>query len=95
MVAGAARPPLQSCIDHKWTEGQRRTGAGKLPLPRASVNDPSPVSCLEQAHSNRSVLSAMLFALVAPPDRRHITDIPRFGDVATAEMIVPRTLRFE
>jgi hypothetical protein len=37
----------------------------------------------------------MLFAVVAPPDRRHITDIPRFGDVATAEMIVLRTLRFE
>jgi len=37
----------------------------------------------------------MLFAVVAPPDRRHIADIPRFGDVATAEMIVLRTLRFE
>jgi hypothetical protein len=30
----------------------------------------------------------MLFAVVAPPDRRHIADIPRFGDVTTAEMII-------
>jgi hypothetical protein len=37
----------------------------------------------------------MLFAVVAPADRRYIADIPRFGDVATAEMIVLRTLRFE
>jgi len=33
----------------------------------------------------------MLFVVVAPPDRRHIPHIPRFGDVATAEMIVLRT----
>ena len=37
----------------------------------------------------------MLFDVVAPPDRRHIPDIPRFGDVATAEMIVLRTLQTE
>jgi len=34
----------------------------------------------------------MLFAVVTPPDRRHITDIPRFGGVTTAKMIVLRTL---
>jgi len=37
----------------------------------------------------------MLFAVVAPPDRRHNADIPRFGDVTTAEMIVLRTLQME
>jgi hypothetical protein len=37
----------------------------------------------------------MLFAVVAPPDRRHIADIPRFGDVTTAEMIVLKTLHME
>jgi hypothetical protein len=37
----------------------------------------------------------MLFAVVAPPDRRHIPHIPRFGDAATAEMIVLRTLQME
>jgi len=37
----------------------------------------------------------MLFAVAAPPDRRHIPDIPRFGDAATAEMIVLRTLHLE
>ena len=30
MVAGAARPPLQSCIDSQGS------GAGKLPLPRVT-----------------------------------------------------------
>jgi hypothetical protein len=37
----------------------------------------------------------MLFAVVAPPDRRHIADIPRFGGVTTAEMIVLKTLHRE
>jgi hypothetical protein len=37
----------------------------------------------------------MLFAVVAPPDRRHISDIPRFGDVTTAKMIVLKTLHME
>jgi hypothetical protein len=37
----------------------------------------------------------MLFAVAAPPDRRHIADIPRFGDVTTAEMIVLKTLHRE
>ncbi len=50
------------------------------------------VSFLEQVHPRCSVLSAMLFAVVASPDRRHIADIPRYGDAATAEMIVLRTL---
>jgi len=50
---------------------------------------------LERVHSRCSVLSAMLFAVVAPPDRRHIPDIPRSGDATTAEMIVLRTLQME
>ena len=50
---------------------------------------------LKRVHCRCSVLSAMLFAVVAPPDRRHIADIPRFGDVTTAEMIVLRTLQME
>jgi hypothetical protein len=37
----------------------------------------------------------MLFAVVASPDRRHIADIPRFGDATTAEMIVLKTLHME
>jgi hypothetical protein len=37
----------------------------------------------------------MLFVVVASPDRRHIWDIPRFDDVATAEMIVLRTLQMD
>jgi len=37
----------------------------------------------------------MLFAVVAPPDRRHIPDIPRSGGATTAEMIVLRTLQME
>jgi hypothetical protein len=37
----------------------------------------------------------MLFAVVASPDRRHIADIPRFGDATTAEMIVLKTLHRE
>ena len=64
--------------------------------PRLTDRSPSEANDRsERVHSKRSVLSAMLFAVVAPPDRRHITDIPRFGDVATAEMIVLKTLRFE
>jgi hypothetical protein len=35
----------------------------------------------------------MLFVVVALPDRRHIPDIPRFGDAAMAKMIVLRTPR--
>ena len=38
-------------------------------------------------------VGGLLFAVVAPPDRRHIGHIPRFGGVATAEMIVLRTLQ--
>jgi len=37
----------------------------------------------------------MLFAVLVPPDRRHIPDIPRSGDANTAEMIVLRTLQME
>jgi hypothetical protein len=32
----------------------------------------------------------MLFVVAALADRRHIRDIPRFANVATAEMIVVR-----
>ncbi len=69
-------------------EGRFRTGSDRTNA------DGTPNGTLEQVNPKRSVLSAMLFVVVAPPDRWHIADIPRFGDVATAEMIVLRTLRF-